>query len=145
MRSVILLLAVAALPLAAQQPQKKPAAKKDTGPGPSYEIPEAHLVGVARNVKTLRVTPKTLTIKVGQTISFNALTVTVIDSADRVRGRLMGYDFSIAPNQPASAVPRQIAGVRPGTAEMIIRYPRTFWRLRTDPRAETKLKIVVTP
>ena len=140
MRNALLLLAFGALPLAAQQ---QAAAKKDAGA--SREIPETQLIELSRTVKALRVEPDTIRIKVGQSVSLDRFTVTVIDSANKVHGRLVGYDFAIRPGEPASAVPRTITGVRPGTTQLAVRYPRTYWKVRTDPRVETKVTVVVTP
>ena len=100
---------------------------------------------LALKVRAIRAEPTTITLRVGQTISLDAIKVVVVDSAGKVRGRLRGYDFSIKPNEPATAVPRQVTGVRAGTTELTIRYPRTAWKARSDPRAEVKVKVVVKP
>ena len=122
----------ASAPLAAQGAAQLPA------------IPEGQLVVVAKSIKTLRVEPQTITLKVGEKMDLSRFVVTAIDSAGKSRGRLAGFDFSnFGPNDPVSAVPRVITGVRPGTAELILRYPRSFWK-RPDPRAEAKVKVIVT-
>ena len=122
---------IASGPLAAQGASQLPA------------IPEGRLVEIAKTVKSLSVEPRTITLKVGAKLDLNRLAVTVFDSAGHAVGRLAGYDFSIPPNQPASVVPRVVTGERPGTTELVIRYPRNFWK-RPDARAETKVKVVVT-
>ena len=121
---------IASAPLAAQGGSELPA------------IPEARLADVAKSVKTLRVQPQTVTLKVGEKLDLNRLVVTVFDSAGRPVGRLAGYDFSIPKDQPASVVPRVVTGDRPGSADLTIRYPRNFWK-RPDARAEVKVNIVV--
>ena len=108
-------------------------------------IAESDLVKVAQTAKSLRVEPTSLTIKVGQQVNLDVLTVTVVDSAGRVRGRLAGFDFvNIKPGEPASVVPRTLTGVHPGTTELVIRYPRLGWK-RPDLRPEAKVRVVVTP
>lgn len=122
---------VASGPLAAQGAAQLPA------------IPEGQLVALAKSVKTLRVEPTTITIKVGQKVDLNKLVVVVVDSAGKARGRLAGFDFANLPaGAPASVVPRVITGVHPGTTDLAIRFPRNFWK-RPDPRAEATVKIVV--
>jgi hypothetical protein len=101
------------------------------------------MIAIAPKVRAIKAEPATLTLHVGETVGFDRITVSVIDSSGRARGRLLGYDFGIKPGEPATAVPRQVAGVRPGTTELTIRYPRSSWKARTDPRVETKVKIVV--
>ena len=141
-RSVVALVmtAIASAPLAAQGASQLPA------------IPEARLIEVGKSVKSLSVEPRTVTLKVGEKLDLNRLFVTVFDSAGHTVGRLAGYDFSIPANptcagsttcEPASVVPRVVTGDRPGTTELVIRYPRNFWK-RPDARAETKVKVVVT-
>jgi hypothetical protein len=108
-------------------------------------IPESDLLKVAQTVKSLRVEPASLTIKVGQRVNLDTLMVTVIDSAGRVRGRLAAFDFvNIKLGEPASVVPRTLTGLRPGTTELVIRYPRLGWK-RADLRPEAKVKVVVRP
>jgi hypothetical protein len=101
------------------------------------------MIAIAPKVRAIKAKPATLTLHVGETVSFDRFTVTVIDSSGRARGRLLGYDFAIKPGEPATAVPRQVTGVRPGTTELAIRYPRSSWKARKDPRVETTVKIVV--
>ena len=112
------------------------------GGGQLSAIPEGRLTEVAKSVKTLRAEPQTVTLKVGEKLDLNRLFVTVFDSAGHAVGRLAGYDFSIPPNQAASVVPRVVTGEHPGKTELVIRYPRNFWK-RPDARAEVKVKIVV--
>jgi hypothetical protein len=128
----LVMTAVASAPLAAQGGSQLPA------------IPEGQLTAVAKSIKTLSVQPQTITLKVGQKVDLNTLVVVAIDSAGKPRGRLAGFDFAnLPPGAPASVVPRVVTGVHPGTTELAIRFPRNFWK-RPDPRAETKVKIVVT-
>ena len=108
-------------------------------------IAESDLLKLAQTVKSLRVEPTSLTIKVGQRIGLDTLTVTAIDSAGRVRGRLAAFDFvNIKPGEPASVVPRTLTGVHPGTTELVVRYPKLAWK-RPDLRPEAKVKVVVKP
>ena len=131
-RTIAFLLAVCAPSLVAQ------------GPAPR-KLEFNDLAALAPRVKSLRANPNTITLRVGQTVRLDSIKVTVLDSAGRVLGRLEGYDFGIQPNQAASAEPRKITGVRPGTTELAVRFPRGAWKPRTDPRAEAKVKIVVKP
>lgn len=101
------------------------------------------MASLAPKVKAITAAPATLTLHVGETVSLDKVTVTVIDSSGKARGILIGYDFVIKPGEPASAVPRQVTGVRPGTTDLVIRYPRTAWKARTDPRVEAHVKVVV--
>jgi hypothetical protein len=101
------------------------------------------VIALVPKVKAIKADPTTLTLHVGETVSLGRITVTVIDSAGRTAGALIGYDFAIKPGEPATAMPRQVTGVRPGTTELAILYPRSAWTARKDPRAETKVKIVV--
>jgi hypothetical protein len=106
-------------------------------------IPEGRLIAYAKTVKSLRVQPHTVRLKVGEKIDLSKFVVTVIDSSGKVVGRLAGFDFTqFGPNDAVSVVPRVITAVRPGTSELTIRYPRNFWK-RPDPRAEAKVQIVV--
>lgn len=101
------------------------------------------VIAIAPKVKALKADPATLTLHVGETVSLGRITVTVIDSTGRTAGALIGYDFAIKPGEPATVMPRQVTGVRPGTTELTILYPRSAWTARKDPRAETKVKVVV--
>jgi len=106
-------------------------------------IAESDLLKIGQTAKSLRVVPTSLTIKVGQHVNLDTLTVTVIDSAGRVRGRLAAFDFvNIKPGEPASVVPRTLTGVHPGTTELVIRYPKLGWK-RPGLRPEAKVKVVV--
>jgi hypothetical protein len=126
-----LVMTLVGAPLAAQGAAQLPA------------IPEGQLVAVAKSIKMLRVEPGTVTLKVGEKFDLNRLVVTVVDSAGKAHGRLAGFDFAnLPPEAPASVVPRVITGVRPGTTDLAIRYPRNFWK-RPDKRAEALVKIVV--
>lgn len=133
------MLCLGTTPLAAQ------ATKRAVVSAAATDIAPDQLTAVARTVKSVRAEPTTLTLRVGETVTLGKITVTVLDSSGKVRGRLAGYDFGIPPDGPAVAVPRQITGVRPGTTELTVRYPRNSWKERTDPRAEAKIKIVVIP
>ena len=113
--------------------------------GPVRTLEFNDLAALAPKVASLRAKPNSITLRVGQTVSLDSIKVTVLDSAGRVLGLLKGYDFGIPPNQPATAEPRKMTGVRPGTTELAIRFPRNAWKARTDPRAEVKVKVVVTP
>lgn len=125
------LLCAASTALAAQSASQLPA------------IPEGQLIAQAKTVKALRVEPQTITMKVGEKVDLNRFVVTVIDSAGKPIGRLAGFDFTqLGPNEPASVMPRVLTGLRPGTTEIIFRYPRNFWK-RPDPRAEARVRIVV--
>jgi hypothetical protein len=108
-------------------------------------IEEKDLQSVALVTQRIQAEPSTITLRVGQSIGLDAITVTAFDSAGKLRGRLVGYDFSIKPGEPASAVPRKITGDRVGETELIVRFPRLGWRARTDPRAEAKVRVVVKP
>jgi hypothetical protein len=124
--------------LAAQGQSGGPVASKGV-------IAESDLLKIAQTAKSLRVEPTSLTIKVGQRVTLDTLTVTVIDSAGRVRGRLTGFDFvNIKPGEPASVVPRTLTGVHAGTTELVIRYPKLGWK-RPDLRPEAKVRVMVTP
>jgi len=101
------------------------------------------MISLAPKVRSITAEPSTVTLHVGEIVSLGKIVVTVIDSSGKPRGNLIGYDFSIKPGEPATAVPRQITGVRPGTTELVIRYPRTAWKARTDPRVEAHVKVVV--
>jgi hypothetical protein len=130
--SLVMTMVVASAPLAAQ------------GGGQVPAIPEGQLTVVAKSIKSLSVQPQTITLKVGQKLDLNTLVVIAIDSAGKARGRLAGFDFAnLPPDAPASVVPRVVTGLRPGTTELAIRFPRNFWK-RPDPRAEARVKIVVT-
>jgi hypothetical protein len=130
-RLLATLVAAASSPLAAQGASQLPA------------IPEGQLVAQSRTVKSLRVEPQTITMKVGEKVDLNRFVVTVLDSSGKAVGRLAGFDFTqLGPNEPASVMPRVLTGLRPGTTEITFRYPRNFWK-RPDPRAEAKVKIVV--
>src|SRR5262245_10268224 len=107
------------------------------------ELDQPEMIALAPKVRSIKADPTTLTLHVGETMSFDKVTVTVIDSSGKSRGRLVGYDFAIKPGEPATAVPRQVTGVRPGTTELRIIYPRSAWKVRADPRVETRVKIVV--
>ena len=100
-------------------------------------------VAIAPKVRSLKAEPSSITLHVGETVGFDKITVVVIDSAGKTRGRLIGYDFGIKPGEPATAVPRQMTGVRPGTTELKILYPISSWKPRKDLRAETSVKVVV--
>jgi hypothetical protein len=113
--------------------------------GPVRILKFEELAALAPKVASLRASPKSITLHVGQTVSLDSIKVTVLDSAGRVLGLLQGYDFGIQPNQPATAEPRKMTGVRPGTTELAIRFPRNAWKARTDPRAEVKVRVVVKP
>ena len=117
---------------------RRAAAQGPRAPG----LTQPEMAALAPKVQLIRVEPKSVKIHVGEVMPLDRLTVTVFDSAGKNRGRLASYDFVIAPNQPASAFPGKITGVREGTTELVIHYPTFAWR-RPDPRAEAKVKIVV--
>ena len=104
---------------------------------------DADVLSLAPKVRSITAEPSRLTIHVGQTVSLNKIVVTVFDSSGKARGNLIGYDFQIKPGEPAKAVPRQVTGLRPGAADLIIRYPRAGWKARNDARPEAHVKIVV--
>jgi hypothetical protein len=110
-----------------------------------HALDQAEVIALAPKVRTIRATPGTITLRVGQTIPFSAITITVVDSTGRDRGKLVGYDFSIKPGEPAEAIPRQITGKRAGETDFVVRYPRTAWKPRADPRAEAKVHVIVKP
>jgi hypothetical protein len=110
-----------------------------------HALDPAEATALAPKVRSIRATPGTITLRVGQTIPFSAITVTVVDSAGRDRGKLLGYDFSIKPGEPAEAIPRQITGKHAGETDFVVRYPRTAWKPRADPRAEAKVHVIVKP
>jgi hypothetical protein len=111
--------------------------------GPDLSVEE--LKALAPTVKSIRPTPTSLTVQVGKTLSLGGIRLAILDSTGRVRGYTRLFDFSIKPGEPASVVPRTITGVRAGKTEMIVRYPFTAWKPRTDARAEAKIEVIVTP
>jgi len=104
---------------------------------------DADVLSLAPKVRSITAEPSSLTIHVGQTVSLNKIIVTVFDSSGKARGNLIGYDFQIKPGEAAKAVPRQVTGVSPGTADLVIHYPRAAWKMRTDARPEAHVKVVV--
>jgi hypothetical protein len=113
---------------------------------PGTGLTEAEVLALAKSVKSIRVEPTAVRLRVGQKANIANLVVTVLDSADKVRGKLAGFDFAMAPGQAASAVPGTITADRPGTATFIVRYPRRAWeQVRTGTRPEAKVTITVTP
>ena len=106
-------------------------------------LDQAEMTALAPKIKSIKAEPTSITLHVGETMSLDKIAVTAIDSSGTTRGRLSGYDFAIKPGEPASAVPRQMTGVRPGTTELVIRYPYAAWRVRKDPRVEARVKVVV--
>lgn len=108
-----------------------------------HVLDAAQVTALAPKVRSIHATPATITLRVGETVQFNAITVTVVDSTGRVRGQLPAFDFSIKPDEPAEAVPRHVTGKRPGETDLIIRYPRASWKARSDPRVETKVHVIV--
>jgi len=110
-----------------------------------HVLDAAEVTALAPKVRSIHVTPTTITLRVGETVQFTAITVTVVDSAGRTRGQLPGYDFSSKPGEPAEAVPRHITGMRPGETDLIVRYPRISWKARSDPRVEAKVHVIVKP
>lgn len=105
----------------------------------------AEVRALAPKVRSIHATPATITLRVGETVEFSAITVTIVDSAGRTRGQLPAYDFSIKPGEPAEAVPRHITGKRPGETDLVVRYPRISWKARDDPRVEAKVHVIVKP
>lgn len=106
-------------------------------------LAQTEVVKLAPKVRSIHAEPATITLRVGETVGLDKIVVTVLDSMGNVRGRLVGYDFSIAPGQAASAMPFKITGEKPGTTELVIHYPRSSWAPRKDPRAEVKVQVVV--
>lgn len=106
-------------------------------------LSDAEAASLAPKVRSITAEPSTLTVHVGDSVSLNRIIVTVIDSSGHARGNLIGYDFQIKPGEPATARPRQVKGVRRGTADLVIHYPRAAWKARTDARPEAHVKIVV--
>jgi hypothetical protein len=112
--------------------------------GPALKgLDQAEVNALAPKVRSIKAEPRSITLHVGQSVSFDKINVAVIDSSGKTRGRLIGYDFAIKPGEPAKAVPRQVTGVRPGTTELRIMYPTSAWKVRRDSRAEARVKIVV--
>ena len=130
----VLFLLLGAVSASAQAAEKKP-----------VSIPFNDVVRIAPTVRTIIASPKTLTVHVGQTVSLDAITVTVVDSMGHLLGRLEGYDFVIPPGQAASAMPRKITGVHAGETTLTVKYPRSAWAAQRDPRVQTTVKVVVTP
>ena len=108
------------------------------------DIAPDQLDAVGRRVMALRADPTTLTLRVGEKVNLSKIRVTAVDSSGRTIGRLVGFDFAIKPGEPASAYPREVTGVRPGSTDLFVRYPRVNWK-GAQPRPEAKLKVVVTP
>lgn len=102
----------------------------------------AEVTAMAPKVRSIRAEPAAITLHVGETMSLGKIAVIVTDSSGQTRGRLVGFDFLIKPGEAATAMPRQVTGVRPGTAELTISYPRSSWK-RADPRVATKVKVTV--
>lgn len=105
----------------------------------------AEVRALAPKVRSIHATPASITLRVGETVQFSAITVTIVDSAGVTRGQLPAYDFSSKPGEPAEAVPRHITGMRPGEMDLIVRYPRISWKARSDPRVEAKIHVIVKP
>ncbi len=103
------------------------------------------LTAMAPVVRALRAEPGTITLRVGQSMSLDALTVVVVDTAGHDRGKIVGFDFGIPPGSAAEVVPRTIVGKRPGTATLTVRFPSAAWKGRTNPRPATTVKVTVTP
>src|SRR5690242_848180 len=78
--------------------------------GTLKELDQAGMQAVRPKVKSIRAEPSTITIKVGQVISLDAITVVVVDSAGKDLGRIRGFDFGIPPLSAAEAVPRKVTG-----------------------------------
>jgi hypothetical protein len=109
-------------------------------------IPSAELATIASKASAIRVEPTSITLRVGETVGLDKLTVIVIDSAGGTRGRLAVFDFSIPPGQAASVMPFKVTGEKVGTTDLVIHFPRTPWtQARKDTRPEAKVRVVVKP
>jgi peptidyl-prolyl cis-trans isomerase A (cyclophilin A) len=129
----------------AAQSAAPPPSSRGAAPAAVREIPTTELPAVSAKVKTLRVVPGTLTLRVGQTVSLDSLTVVAVDGLGHDLGRLRAFDFGIKPGAAASVVPRQVTGNRAGAADLTVRYPRSAWGTRMDIRPSTVVHVVVKP
>jgi hypothetical protein len=139
MRSIILLLVLAS---AAAAQGAKPAAR---GARQAADVPMDQLAAVAGRVRALRATPASITMRVGQTIELDSVRVFAIDANGRDIGRIRAFDFGIKPNEPATAVPRKVMGVRPGITTLRVSYPTAPWGRRPGERPAATVRIVVKP
>jgi hypothetical protein len=140
MKTLILLLGVGST-AAAQG--ANPAARRPAAAVP--DIPMDQLGTVAGRVRVLRATPASITMRVGQTIPLDSVRVYAVDANVHDIGRLRAFNFAIKPGEPASAVPRQFTGVRPGTTTLRVSYPSAPWGKRTGERPAATVNIVVKP
>jgi hypothetical protein len=140
MKSLIAVLALtAAASTAAAQGAKGPV-------GPVIpDIAMDKMGAVADKVHSLRATPTTITMRVGQTIQLDSVRVYAVDANGHDIGRLRAFNFGIRNGEPATIVPRQFTGVRPGTTQLRVSYPSAPWGNRTGQRPAAIVKIVVKP
>ena len=136
MRSLFLLFVLASA-CAAQKPRTaKPSA-------PVRNISVQELPALVSRVRSLRATPATLTLRIGQTIDLDSIHVVAMDADGHDIGRLPAFDFGIKPGDPASVVPRTIKGDRVGETTLTVRYPSSAWGKRLEVRPSTTVHIVV--
>ncbi len=100
---------------------------------------------VAGRVRAVRATPATITLRVGQTLPLDSIRVYAVDAKGHDIGRLRAFNFGIKPGEPATAVPRQFTGVRPGTTQIHLSFPSAPWGKRTGERPATTVTLVVKP
>ncbi|MEP6492502.1 MAG: hypothetical protein ABJF01_07485 [bacterium] len=140
MRFAVVLLAVcSSVSFAQARPPAGPPLKSAVVP----VLGATEVTALAPKVRSLRAEPSTVTIHVGQTVEFTSLRIIAVDSAGHDRGQILGYDFGIKPGEAAEAVPRKLTGKRPGETDLVIHYPGSAWKPRTDPRAEVKVHVIV--
>lgn len=109
-------------------------------------LTDDEVLDFAKRVKSVRAEPAALKVRVGQKMNLASITVTVLDSAGKVRGRLAGFDFAMRPGQAAILAPGSFTGGQAGTDTLFLRYPRRAWeKVRTGTRPEAKVIVTVTP
>jgi imidazolonepropionase-like amidohydrolase len=114
----------------------------------SAAIPLSQYPTIAPRVSRLRLEPAELRLAVGDTVLVpGRVTVSAVDSAGTILGKLSTYDLTIVTGSapvisPSPGSPRQFIAQRKGETTVMLAFPRALWTKSGEP-PKAELRVVV--
>jgi hypothetical protein len=109
------------------------------------ELTPDQVRALAPRVRAIQLEQGATTIAPGDTFSIFRFPIRLLDSTGATLGRTRIYDFGMKEGAAAMQPPPIVRGIRAGESQMHISFARRMWVGRSDPPAETFLRITVRP
>ena|SRR5690348_9363910 len=103
-----------------------------------------NLYRMALHVTSLRIVPQTISMHTTDTVQLDSVVrLFALDSTGAVLGNVPVYDTKMSPGAAVLAPLGRVVGVRSGTNQLLITFPRLLWHGRSGQPPSARIRIEV--